>query len=119
MGKDMTEDKIRVVLLTGAGASKPLGLPVMTDFVDPQFWRQGDTWTQMAGYLSDKWAHANSGTHDFEYIYTLSHLLSEVTIDKPLAFLHPAARPQNLFFKREGNIQIEGIVFLKEIDNIL
>ena len=74
------------MVLTGAGASAPLGLPLMSHFIKDDFWKSGDQWFQVVAYLSYQWSRANRGVADFEFIYTLAHVLSEVTLDDPLAY---------------------------------
>lgn len=95
-----------IVLLTGAGASKPLGLPVMKEFLPEDFWHMGDTWRQAVAYLAYQWARANTGIHDFEYIYTLAHVLSDVTIDDPLAFGMTRQAPTIVNLPGGSNLQL-------------
>lgn len=76
----------RFVLLTGAGASQPLGLPLMGDLVDEVFLRKGSDLAQPVAHLALGWARANTRIIDFEFVYTLAHLLSEATIASPLAY---------------------------------
>jgi len=58
----------------------------MSHFIKDDFWKSGDQWFQVVAYLSYQWSRANRGVADFEFIYTLAHILSEVTLDDPLAY---------------------------------
>lgn len=69
----------------------------MTDFVDEQFLRGGSDLAQAVAHLACEWARANTRTIDFEYIYTLAHLLSFVEIESPLAY--PLAPGSNVRIK--------------------
>lgn len=76
----------KIVLLTGAGASKPLGLPLMADFVDEEYLRGGSDPAQIVAHLGMEWARGITRGLDFEYVYTLAHLLSDIGIESPLAY---------------------------------
>jgi len=103
----MNDHTSSIVILTGAGASKPLGLPVMSEFLDDKFWDRGDSWFRAAAYLGYQWARANTGVADFEYIYTLQHTLSTMTIDEPLAFGLTHQAPTQLSLPGGATISLE------------
>ena len=72
--------------MTGAGASQPLGLPLMKTFVSEDLLFRGSDAAQLVASLALRWAQANTKEIDFEYVYSLAHLLSNVEIRDPLAY---------------------------------
>jgi hypothetical protein len=96
----------RIVLLTGAGASQPLGLPLMKTFVSEELLFSGSDLAQLVASLALSWARANTREIDFEYIYSLAHLLSHVEPRDPLAYPF-LADPRAKFFWRVGSAQKE------------
>lgn len=59
-----------VAVLTGAGASKPLGLPTMENFLDKNFRHRPPDAEKRILDMAVNWANRVSGTQDFELIYT-------------------------------------------------
>jgi hypothetical protein len=94
----------RLVILTGAGASKPLGLPLMTGILDGDFWKsQLDRRARTVAYLAERWSWSNVSGVDLEYVYTLAYLLSGVTAADPLSFAINIAAVINLALPGDGN----------------
>ena len=82
----MRNNRRSIVFLTGAGASRPLDLPLMADFVGEAFLEEGTDSAQVVAHLGLEWARGITKAIDFEYIYTLAHLLSEIDLENPLAY---------------------------------
>ena len=82
----MADNDKKLVFLTGAGASKPLELPLMADLIDERFLGGLNGQAEVVAHLAFEWARINTRALDFEYIYTLAHLLADVKFDDPLAF---------------------------------
>ncbi len=95
-----------VVILAGAGASASLGLPLMNGFVSDDFWNRGNQWFMTVAYMCWQWSRANRGFADFEYIYTLAHLLSTVSLEDPLASVMTQQAPAILEVPGRGPVHL-------------
>ncbi len=69
----------RIGLLLGAGASRPLGLPLMTDLIPPDFRASlGDADQEVVFDMAFNWSMAQHPTSlDFEVLYTAVDTLGE------------------------------------------
>lgn len=93
----------RIIFLTGAGASAPLGLPTMEHLLSTDFWKSVSPPVKKAiAFLGTEWSRQNrEGLVDFEYVYTLADALSESTSDDILAY--PLIRQVSVGFPGERN----------------
>src|SRR5438876_9330671 len=89
----MTEPKPRVLVLTGAGASKPLGLPTMEGLLPDVFAAQLQGEERDVFDMAANWAAGQNPTVlDFELIFTLVDLVAHLEESDPAALAFAAPR---------------------------
>jgi hypothetical protein len=97
----MTERKLpRVTLLTGAGASKPLGLPTMDELLPHRFGESLPRGQRDVLDMAANWAMMqNPEVLDFEHLFTgvdlLAHLSSDDALAMAFASPHAPATPES------------------------
>ncbi len=89
----MTNPKPRVTALTGAGASKPLGLPTMEALLPNAFESQLDVEERHVFDMAANWAGAqNPAVLDFELVFTLVDTIAHLGENDPVAMAFAPAR---------------------------
>src|SRR5207302_1960083 len=89
-------------LLWGAGASRPLGLPLMTDLLPPQFREAiGDADQEVIFDIAFNWSMAQHPTSlDFELLYTAVDALASLQSQDLLALAFvPHQKDRGFVFK--------------------
>lgn len=73
----------QVVVLTGAGASVPLGLPRMDGLLSRDFGERLNVELQIVLSIAENWAGARgeSGPVDFERLYTCAEYVSKLHLE--------------------------------------
>jgi SIR2-like protein len=104
----------RVALLIGAGASKPLGLPVMENLLSPEFiTRLGDNNVRRWVFdMAANWSFDTArNSIDFERLYTAVDALSTVTTDDLASIPFAPQRDGRVFsFLQNGSAVYQGSV---------
>ncbi len=89
----MTSPKPRVSVLTGAGASRPLGLPTMEALLPNAFESQLDVEERHVFDMAANWAAAqNPAVLDFELVFTLVDTIAHLGENDPVAMAFAPAR---------------------------
>ena len=108
----MTEPPPRVCVLTGAGASKPLGLPTMESLLPEGFERSlpDRSGERDVFDMAVNWAALQNPTVlDFEYVFTLVDTVARLQPSDPIAMAFAARRKDAgaFQFRQAGGTMIE------------